>query len=76
LYSFLSEVESTPRLEGLDELKNPMTSSGSNPRPYICLNCFNIRGVRKATAMERQIKGLGKEYGKKEGKEIKVHKYM
>jgi hypothetical protein len=34
-YSFLLEAELTPRaivrLEGLDELKNPMTSSGFEP---------------------------------------------
>jgi hypothetical protein len=37
-YSFLLEAESTPRvivrLEGLDQLKNPMTSSGYEPKTF------------------------------------------
>jgi hypothetical protein len=34
-YSFLLEAELTPgRLEGLDQLKNPMTSSGIEPMTF------------------------------------------
>jgi hypothetical protein len=41
-YLFLLEAEATPQLEGLGQLKNPITSSGIKPVT------FRLVGTRKA----------------------------
>jgi hypothetical protein len=62
-FSFLLEVESSPGLEGLGRLKNPMTSSGLEPMTFqlvaytipIVSYTRTVTGVQTATVLPSRI---------------------